>query len=164
MQDILLEPYGGEVLALNVGQTTFLTALLAGGSLLAFLLLLPPLRGRRSPPPSRLWRRSRGLCLRLGGLFRPLAMPWLFRLGTVLIGVGGGFFAIGTLTAAMALAERVDSGLALGAWGAVQATAMGLAVGAGGALRDGFGSLAEAGALGPALTGAGSGLQHCLPP
>jgi BCD family chlorophyll transporter-like MFS transporter len=70
----------------------------------------------------------------------------------VLIGVGGGFFAIGTLTAAMALAEHADSGLALGAWGAVQATAMGLAVGAGGALRDGFASLAEAGALGPALT------------
>jgi MFS transporter, BCD family, chlorophyll transporter len=33
MQDIVLEPYGGEVLKLAVGETSALTALLAGGSL-----------------------------------------------------------------------------------------------------------------------------------
>ena len=33
MQDILLEPYGGEVLHLTVARTTMLTALLAGGAL-----------------------------------------------------------------------------------------------------------------------------------
>ena len=49
----------------------------------------------------------------------------LFRIGTVLIGFGGGLFAVGTLTAAMALARDGESGLALGAWGAVQATAAG---------------------------------------
>ena len=36
MQDILLEPYGGEILELGVAQTTLLTALLAGGTLAAF--------------------------------------------------------------------------------------------------------------------------------
>jgi len=36
MQDIILEPYGGEVLHLSVGQTTALTAMLAAGALLAF--------------------------------------------------------------------------------------------------------------------------------
>jgi len=36
MQEIVLEPYGGEILGLTVAQTSSLTALLAGGSLLAF--------------------------------------------------------------------------------------------------------------------------------
>jgi BCD family chlorophyll transporter-like MFS transporter len=152
MQDILLEPYGGEVLALNVAETTVLTALLAGGSLLAFVVASRRLALGEDPHRLAAFGAVLGvLAFALVVFSAPLAMPGLFRLGTILIGVGGGFFAIGTLTAAMALAERSDSGLALGAWGAVQATAMGLAVGAGGALRDGFASLAEAGALGPAL-------------
>eukprot|EP01041_Mallomonas_annulata_P041870 gene41870-66032_t len=36
MEDVLLEPYGGEILGLGVGATTVLTALLAGGALVAF--------------------------------------------------------------------------------------------------------------------------------
>jgi BCD family chlorophyll transporter-like MFS transporter len=36
----------------------------------------------------------------------------------------------------MALAQRVDSGVALGAWGAVQATAAGSALAVGGVIRD----------------------------
>ena len=38
MQDILLEPYGGEILSLSVSATTMLTALLAGGTLAGFAL------------------------------------------------------------------------------------------------------------------------------
>ena len=38
MQDILLEPYGGEILKLTVGETTALTALFAGGTLAGFAL------------------------------------------------------------------------------------------------------------------------------
>ena len=38
MQDVLLEPFGGEILKLDVGLTSSLTALSAGGSLIAFLL------------------------------------------------------------------------------------------------------------------------------
>ena len=36
MQDVLLEPYGGAVLGMSVGQTTWLTATLAAGGLLGF--------------------------------------------------------------------------------------------------------------------------------
>jgi BCD family chlorophyll transporter-like MFS transporter len=38
MADVLLEPYGGQVLALSVADTTKLTAMLAGGSLIGFAL------------------------------------------------------------------------------------------------------------------------------
>jgi BCD family chlorophyll transporter-like MFS transporter len=61
------------------------------------------------------------------------------------------------LTAAMAFDTNDMRGLALGAWGAVQACAAGAAVALGGALRDVVGSLAQQGLLGPALTGPGTG-------
>ena len=38
MQDIVLEPYGGEILQLSVGATSALTAMLAGGALIGFVL------------------------------------------------------------------------------------------------------------------------------
>ena len=82
----------------------------------------------------------------------PMNSPTLFRIGATLIGFGAGLFAVGTLTAAMGLAEGGKSGLALGAWGAASATATGLGVLLGGAIRDGVGALAAAGYLGPGAT------------
>jgi BCD family chlorophyll transporter-like MFS transporter len=58
---------------------------------------------------------------------------------------------IGTMTAAMLLARQEGSGLALGAWGAVQATATGAGIALGGALRDLAGAASASGALGEAL-------------
>jgi BCD family chlorophyll transporter-like MFS transporter len=63
-------------------------------------------------------------------------MPALFALGTLLIGLGAGLFGHGTLTATMNLAPKSQSGLALGAWGAVQASGAGVAVALGGIIRD----------------------------
>ena len=59
-----------------------------------------------------------------------------FAIGVLLIGFGGGLFSHGTLTATMNLAPRDQVGLALGAWGAVQATAAGVAMALGGVIRD----------------------------
>ena len=50
-----------------------------------------------------------------------------------------------------------NAGLALGAWGAVQATSGGVAVALGGALRDAVTTLGAQGLLGPAMTGVGVG-------
>ena len=36
MQDVILEPYGGEILALSVGETTLLTTFSSSGAFLAF--------------------------------------------------------------------------------------------------------------------------------
>jgi BCD family chlorophyll transporter-like MFS transporter len=83
----------------------------------------------------------------------PLALVVLLACGILLIGFGGGLFAVGTLTAAMALAANGQSGLALGAWGAVQASCAGVSIAIGGILRDVIAGLAERGALGEALTG-----------
>jgi len=152
MQDIVLEPYGGEILKLSVGETSALTAVLAGGALLAFALSARLLMRGADPLRVAAMGALLGLPAFSAVVFSaPLDMPWLFRAGTVLIGFGGGLFAVGTLTAAMGLDSRENTGLALGAWGAVQATAAGIAVAGGGALRDVVGSLATSGALGEVL-------------
>jgi BCD family chlorophyll transporter-like MFS transporter len=65
-----------------------------------------------------------------------MGQPPLFVAGTWLAGLGAGLFGHGTLTATMRSAPREQVGLALGAWGAVQATAAGIAVALGGIIRD----------------------------
>jgi BCD family chlorophyll transporter-like MFS transporter len=152
MQDILLEPYGGEMLGMSVGNTTALTALLAAGTLLGIWFA-----ARRLGKGAEI-HRSAAVGL-LAGVFGfaaiifadPLASTTLFCLGVGTVGFGGGLFAVGTLTAAMRATDSDAAGLALGAWGATQAAAMGIGVALGGAIRDGVGALATSGALGPAL-------------
>ena len=152
MQDILLEPYGGELLGLSVSQTTLLTAILAGGTLCGFALAARGLSRGRDPYRLAAIGALVGLCAFSAVIFSaPLQAPLLFRFGTALIGLGAGLFAVSTLTAVMERAQSSESGIALGAWGAVQATAAGAAIALGGIIRDVVGGLAERGALGEAL-------------
>jgi len=137
MEDVLLEPYGGQILHLTVGTTTKLTATLAIGGLLGFGLASRVLS--RGYDPARM--ASNGAMVGVPAFLlvigaAPLDSAWLFALGTLLIGFGGGLFGHGTLTATMNHAPEDQRGLALGAWGAVQASAAGLAVGLGGVIRD----------------------------
>ena len=158
MQDIVLEPYGGEILGLSVGATSALTALMAAGSLAAFALSARLLGRGADPFRVAAVGALLGLPAFAAVIFSaPLDSPLMFRCGVALIGFGGGLFAVGTLCAAMSLERAEHVGLALGAWGAVQATASGLSVGAGGAIRDIVSSLATQGMLGEALTSAVTG-------
>ena len=158
MQDVLLEPYGGQILRLTVGQTTALTAALASGGLVGFASAARAL-GRGADP----YRFSAvgtlvGLVAFAAVIFAaPLDSPLLFGTGVALIGFGGGLFAHCTLTAAMGMARPGQIGLALGVWGAVQASAAGCAVALGGLIRDGVATLAARGALGPALADPATG-------
>jgi MFS transporter, BCD family, chlorophyll transporter len=154
MQDILLEPYGGQILGLSVSATTLLTAIIAFGALSAFALAARLLA--RGADPYRI--AAAGVTVGLAAfacviLSAPFESPLLYRCGSALIGFSGGLFGVGTLIAAMGIDSSVDNGLALGAWGAVQACAAGTAIAFSGALRDLFSALAERGALGPGLTG-----------
>ena len=153
MQDILLEPYGAQILAMTVSETTQLTALLGGGMLLAFFVAAQ-LLGRGSDPI-----RLAGFGVMVGVFAfssvifaAPFGSELIFRAGTFGIGLGNGLFAVGTLTAVMTLERNDLTGLALGAWGAVQTTATGIAIFAGGALRDIVAAWIDAGLLGAVLT------------
>ena len=152
MQDILLEPYGGQILGLSVSQTTALNAIWATGSLIAFGLAARILGRGGEPYRLAAFGAILGILAFMAVILsEPLDAAWLYRLGAGLIGFGGGLFLVGTLTAAMALAEGGFSGLALGAWGAVQATSMGLAFAAGGIMRDVVMGMASRGVFGEDL-------------
>ncbi|NEX44679.1 PucC family protein [Pseudotabrizicola algicola] len=154
MQDVLLEPYGGEILGLSVGATTLLTAAWACGALIGFLLAARWLM--HGLDPYRMAARGilAGITAFSCVIFAaPLDSTLVFYAGAFGIGFGGGLFGISTLTAAMTVPARglAGAGLALGAWGAAQATAAGLAILIGGTLRDVVSHMATSGKLG-ALT------------
>jgi len=152
MQDIVLEPYGGEILHLSVGATSALTAMLAGGGLVGFLIAGRQLARGMDP----LLLAAAGIIVGIPAFSAvifsaPLEAGWMFRMGALGIGLGGGLFAVGTLFAAMRMDGGGYIGLALGAWGAVQSTAAGLAMFMGGALRDVVTQVTANGAFGAAF-------------
>ncbi len=155
MQDILLEPYGAEVLGMGVGETTRLTGLWAAGTLIALAHAAHALA--RSALPLQL--AARGLLTGVIGLAMvvlaaPTDMVPLILLGVLAIGFGGGLFGVGTLAAAMALGRsESETGLALGCWGAAHAASAGAAMLLAGILRDALGLAAGAGALGRSMAG-----------
>ncbi len=152
MQDIVLEPYGGEILHLSVGATSALTAMLSGGGLLGFYFAGRQLAKGVDPMRLAAYGALAGLPAFSAVIFSaPLEAGWLFRCGALGIGFGGGMFAVGTLFTAMRL-EAAFVGLALGAWGAVQAAAAGLAMFVGGGLRDAVHTLSMQGVWGTGLT------------
>ena len=155
MQDVLLEPYGGDVLGLSVAATTTLTAVWAVGALIGFFVGRARVGARCRPVPAG---RTGPVCS-ASWPFPPSSSQARCNLrrcsfaGAFGIGLGLGLFAVTTLTAAMEMPRRggVGGGLALGAWGAAQATAAGLATIIGGGLRDTVQTLADAGHLGAGL-------------
>lgn len=158
MQDILLEPYGGEILKLSVSETTLLTAFLAGGSLIGFMVAARLLSSGRDAYRLAAFGAMFGV-----GAFAAVIMsaPFnstaLFEAGAFCIGFGSGLFAVGTLMAAMSQAGEDDAGLAIGAWGAVQATATGLAMTVGGSIRDAITALGANGYFGNGIDGTSLG-------
>ena len=137
MADVLLEPYGGQALGMSVAETTRLTALLATGTLIGFGIASRVLSGSTQPT-------------RLGILGALIGVPGFaaiilsstgagaaaFLIGTFATGLGAGLFGHATLTATMRAAPADQVGLALGAWGAVQATSAGIGVALAGIVRD----------------------------
>lgn len=151
MQDVLLEPFGGQVLGLSVAATTVLTGTLAFGGLLGFALASFVLgRGADAYRMSMAGAATGIPAFGMVMLSASLDSVVSFAMGTLLVGFGAGLFGHGTLTATMRGAPKSQTGLALGAWGAVQATTAGVAVALGGLIADAVSGLAGRGAFGAA--------------
>tara|TARA_B100000575_G_scaffold294095_1_gene307978 strand:- start:2337 stop:3596 length:1260 start_codon:yes stop_codon:yes gene_type:complete len=137
MQDVILEPYGGEILNMSVGETTLLTTFSSSGAFLAFGVAAWILN--KSINPNRL--AAFGALVGIIGFSfivfsEPTQLISLFLVGVFIIGFGGGLFSISCLTAAMHIQSGGFSGLVLGTWGAIQALSMGAGIALGGLLRD----------------------------
>jgi len=135
--DVLLEPYGGQVLGMSVAQTTQLTALWGAGMLLGIVLSAVLLWRGRSPVPLI----AGGCLVGLAGflvvtLSSSGALVNPFRVGATLIGAGRGVFIVGALALVMSLVDKNHAGLFIGLWGITQALAQGFGTIGGGLMRD----------------------------
>ena len=143
MQDILLEPYGGQILHLTVGATTTLTALLAAGGLTGFglaarLWAAAPIRIAWPAFGALVGLAAFSAVIFSGPLHRRCCSPRY----------GADRFRCRSVRPLHAdgrdgMAPRGQIGLALGIWGAVQASAAGVGRRVGGLIRDGVSALAS---------------------
>jgi len=153
LQDVLLEPYGGEILKFTVAETTALTAIMAFGAVVAFAWSANVMRANTDP----IKLASHGVIVGILG-FALIAVAsvsrsaFLFRVGVMLIGFGEGLFGVGTLSFAMNIRDASQHGIALGAWGAVFATAEGLSFAVSGVTKDWLSHLVATGGLGPGFS------------
>ena len=156
LQDVLLEPFGGQVLHLDVAATTLLTGVMAIGAIMSFAIAAKRASGGADPI------RLSGVGA-VAGMFGfaliilsgAIGSALLLMSGALLIGFGNGLFSVGTLLRVMSLPHKGEHGLALGAWGAVQATAAGCAMAIAGGIRDGVTSWTSRAGLAGASQSAG---------
>ena len=151
MQDVLLEPYGGQILGLSVSETTNLTGVWALGALLGLALAANNSKKTVSSVSNAMTALLIGIVGFSAIIFSsPMQFPFLYFLGTLFIGFGTGLFSVSLLIIAMALSSKTNlgSGFILGSWGAAQAIGAGLGIAVGGILRDIVNKIALSGYLG----------------
>lgn len=145
--DVLLEPYGGQVLDMSVSATTQLTALWGISMLLTI-----------SISGWLLWKGHSPLKLIMGGCVLG-ALGFLtvstagylnigiggeqlglyvntFRGGVSLIGMGRGMFIVASIALVMSMTTMGHAGLFIGLWGVMQGLAQGFGTIGGGSVRD----------------------------
>jgi len=151
MQDVLLEPYGGQILGLSVSETTNLTGVWALGALLGLALAANNSKKTVSSVSNAMTALLIGIVGFSAIIFSsPMQFPFLYFLGTLFIGFGTGLFSVSLLIIAMVLSSKTNlgSGFILGSWGAAQAIGAGLGIAVGGILRDVVNKIALSGYLG----------------
>ena len=145
MQDLILEPFAGQIFAMAPGATTQLGGMLNAGSLLG--MIVAGVGGSafqaRLPVDLRVWiiGGCLGSALGLGGLaMAALVGPgWPLVANVLALGFFNGVFAVAAIGAMMGLAgagEKTREGVRMGVWGAAQAIAFGFAGLLGAAGRD----------------------------
>ncbi len=139
MQDAVLEPFGGDVFGLSVGETTRFNAYWGVGVLVSMIATYGLTRKRR--PDQQVSTTAWGLLLLaipVGLLSVAAVRESLTMVVPVLVffGIGFGVFTVGGVSLLMAVttAEKAASYLAL--WSVIQLVSRGLGIAAGGVLRD----------------------------
>ena len=164
MQDVILEPFGGEVLGLSLAETTRFNVYMGIGLIGSMLfggMVLIPRKGKR-------WVTEVG-CWIMVGAFTALStsamgstkdgLPWII----AALGLGSGLFTVGGVALMMDMTSSAHTGLFVGAWTLVQALAKGpaslasgglynLIVGLGASASQGYGGIFALEALGVLLS------------
>ncbi len=126
-QDVLLEPYGAQVLQMSLADTTRLQPTWGGATLISMLVAGFILARRLSRKQIALL----GAVLSTLGLGLVIAAADLgtgmLRFGVFTLGMGNGIFAVGALSMMMDMTRPGQAATYLGVWGIAQALAQGTA-------------------------------------
>jgi len=139
MQDAMLEPFGGDVFGMSVGETTRFNAYWGTGVLLAMLATAYATRHWR--PEHQVGTTAWGLGLLatpllLLGLASALGMEGVLRPILVAFGVGFGIFTVGGVALLMAMNRESQAASYLALWSVVQLVSRGAGIAMGGVIRD----------------------------
>lgn len=139
MQDVILEPFGGEVFGMSAAHTTRFNAYMGLGVILGMIsggMWLIPRYGKPRITAVGCWLQALAFT-GLSAAALTVQSHWL-PLAITLLGLGAGFFTVGGVSMMMDMTSSERTGLFVGAWTLVQAMAKGPAAIAGGALQSLF--------------------------
>lgn len=136
-QDILLEPFGAQAFGMTVRETTQLTALWGGTTLLSLLMYgfwLNRMMSKKAGATLGGLIAVAGLVLiALSGI---LQLELLFQPGIAILGFGTGIATSTNLGLMLDMTTAEQAGLFIGAWGVADALSRGMGMLLGGTLRD----------------------------
>jgi BCD family chlorophyll transporter-like MFS transporter len=137
-QDVLLEPYGAQVLGMSVAQTSRLTSIWGVGVLISMLAGLPVIR-----------RRGKKSVANVGAFVAALGFAAIIASGSMvnqkalftavlILGLGGGLMTVSNLSFMLDMTVPQAAGLYIGAWGVANFAGQALGNIISGLLRDGI--------------------------
>lgn len=137
MQEAVLEPYGGEVFGMSIGETTQLNAfwgigILLGYSITGFLVI--PALGKKLT--TKIGCVLVAICFGIIILAGFTQQPRMLQSAMVLFGVAAGVATVGGISLMLDLTAAKTAGTFIGAWGLAQAMSRGLATLIGGIILD----------------------------
>ena len=137
MQEAVLEPYGGEVFGMSIGQTTQLNAfwgigILIGYSFTGFLII--PTLGKKLT--TKIGCVLVACCFGLIIAAGFTQQPQMLQSAMVLFGIAAGIATVGGISLMLDLTAAKTAGTFIGAWGLAQAMSRGVATFVGGVILD----------------------------
>lgn len=137
MQEAVLEPYGGEVFGMSIGETTQLNAFWGIGILLGYsvtgFLIIPALNKKLA---TKIGCVLVAICFGLIILAGFTQQPRTLQIAMVLFGIAAGVATVGGISLMLDLTAAKTAGTFIGAWGLAQAMSRGLATLIGGIILD----------------------------
>ncbi len=137
MQEAVLEPYGGAVFGMSIGETTLLNSFWGIGILIGYSLtgfkIIPTLGKQRT---TKVGCILVAFCFSLIILAGFTQQPKMLQSAMVLFGIAAGIATVGSISLMLDLTAATSAGTFIGAWGLAQAMSRGLATFIGGIILD----------------------------
>ena len=137
MQEAVLEPYGGEVFGMSIGETTKLNSFWGMGILFGYAVTgftIVPKLGKKYT--TKIGCIAVALCFGLIILAGFTQQPKMLQSAMVFFGIAAGIATVGGISLMLDLTAAETAGTFIGAWGLAQAMSRGLATLVGGIILD----------------------------